>query len=111
MTRGEIIRHNCWQTMIGIDQLVHCLGGLLASLVLACILDADLPVVWADETLSSRCWRWHVAGVRHWPCRLIDVLFWRDTELRGGRTVHHCELAWESERTGRQLPPELRSPG
>ena len=29
---------------------------------------------WPDETLSSRCWRWHVDGVRHWPCRWLDRL-------------------------------------
>lgn len=63
---------------------------------------------WPDETLSSRCWRWHLHGVRSWPCRLIDALFWWDGERRGAVLIRHCELAWESERTGRQMPPELR---
>lgn len=63
---------------------------------------------YCDESLSSRCWRWHLHGVRSWPCRLIDALFWWDAEQREGRAVRHCELSWESERTGRQLPPELR---
>lgn len=108
MTRGEIIRHDAWQAVVSIDQALHCLGGLLAALLLACIRDAALPVVWADETLSSRCWRWHLYGVRSWPCRLIDILFWWDAEQRDGRTVRHCELSWESERDGRQLPPEMR---
>ena len=60
---------------------------------------------WPDETLSSRCWRWHKDGVRSWPCRLIDILFWWDKEQRGGTFIRHCELSWESERDGRQLPP------
>lgn len=104
MTRLGIIRHNLWQAVISIDQALHCLGGLLASLLLLCLRDTSLPVVWADETLSSRCWRWHLYGVRSWPCRIIDAMFWWDTA--GGS--RHCELSWESERQGRQLPPELR---
>lgn len=64
---------------------------------------------WPDETLSSRCWRWYKDGVRSWPCRLIDALFWWDKEQRGGTSIRHCELSWESERNGRQLPPELRT--
>ena len=108
MTRGEIIRHNARQAVVSLDQALHCLGWLLSALLLACIRDTALPLVWADETLSSRCWRWHVAGVRSWPCRLVDWLFWWDVEQREILTVRHCELSWESERDGRQLPPELR---
>lgn len=100
MTGWEIIRHNGWQTIVSLDQTLHCLGGLLSSLLLACIRDAALPVVWADETLSSRCWRWHLYGVRSWPCRLVDALFWWQQA--------HCRSAYESEREGRQLPPEMR---
>lgn len=100
MTRGEIIRHNGWQTIVSLDQTLHCLGGLLSSLLLACIRAPALPAVWADETLSSHCWRWHLYGIRSWPCRLVDTLFWWQQA--------HCRSAYESERDGRQLPPELR---
>ena len=55
---------------------------------------------WPDETLSSRCWRWHLARKRSWPQQLIDTLFFWDT--------NHCKESFESERIGRQLPPELR---
>ncbi len=57
---------------------------------------------WPDETLSSRAWRWHMGGVRHWPCRVIDraATFFGDT--------NHCEESFMSERLGRQLPPEAR---
>lgn len=81
----------------------------LHDLLVACdqLLNALLGG-WPDETLSSRCWRWHKDGVRSWPCRLIDTLLWWDRELRGGASIRHCELSWESERNGRQLPPELR---
>lgn len=76
-----------YKLLVAVDQLVNALlGG------------------WPDETLSSRCWRWHKDGVRSWPCRIIDIIFWWDTA--GGS--RHCELSWESERKGRQLPPELR---
>ena len=53
-----------------------------------------------DETLSSRAWRWEQNGIRSWPRRIIDVLFFFDPE--------HCRESFESERTGRQQPPELR---
>lgn len=68
--------------LIGLDQLVNALlGG------------------WPDETLSSRCWRLSLAG-RDWPRRLVDrLLFW---------DRNHCRESFESERLGRQLPPELR---
>lgn len=55
---------------------------------------------WPDETLSSRAWRWHVSGIRSWPCNLLDLIFFWDRE--------HCRESFESERTGRQLPPEAR---
>ena len=68
--------------LIAVDQLVNTLlGG------------------W-HETLSSRAWRWHVGGVRSWPCTLIDRLFFWEH--------NHCFASYVSEREGRQLPPELR---
>lgn len=102
MTRGQIVRHNGWQTIVSLDQVLHCFGGLLTSLLLLCIRDASLPVVWADETLSSRCWRWHKDGVRSWPCRCLDKM----AAWLGDKD--HCRTSYESERTRRQLPPELR---
>ena len=57
---------------------------------------------WPDETVSSRAWRWHEAGVRHWPKRALDFA----AGLLGDR--NHCRESWASERGGRQLPPELR---
>lgn len=69
--------------LIGFDQLMNALlGG------------------WPDETLSSRAWRWEKNGVRTWPRRVIDAIFFFDHE--------HCRESYESERLGRQLPPELR---
>lgn len=69
--------------LISVDQLVNALFG-----------------GWPDETISSRAWRWQLAGLRSWPRRLIDALFFWERE--------HCRMSFESERTGRQLPPELR---
>lgn len=57
---------------------------------------------WPDETLSSRCWRWEQAGVRSWPRKVLDGV----ARLLGDR--EHCRQSFESERQGRQLPPELR---
>ena len=58
---------------------------------------------WPDETLSSRAYRLSKNG-RHLPRKVIDALFFWDRE--GAR--RHCELSFESERYGRQLPPEAR---
>lgn len=55
---------------------------------------------WPDETFSSRCWRWSRDGKRDWPRRVVDWLFFLEAE--------HCKSSYESERLGRQLPPELR---
>lgn len=59
--------------------------GYAYKLLVACdqLLNALLDG-WPDETLSSRCWRWHKDDVRSWPCRIIDALFWWDREQRGG---------------------------
>ena len=57
---------------------------------------------WPDETLSSRCWRWERSGKRSWPRKVVDRLF----RLLGDKD--HCRESFESERLGRQLPPELR---
>ena len=72
-----------WQILIAFDQGVNAfLGG------------------WADETISSRAWRWEQSGVRAWPRKLIDRLFFFDPK--------HCEYSYLSERKGTQLPPECR---
>lgn len=72
--------------LIALDQLVNALCG-----------------GWPDETLSSRCWRWDLAGARTWPRKCIDGL----ALLLGDRD--HCRQSFESERLGRQLPPEARA--
>lgn len=69
--------------LIALDQLVNA---ILAG--------------WPDETLSSRTFRWEKDGVRKWPRRLIDHLFFWEEQ--------HCFQSYQSEREGRQLPPELR---
>ena len=59
---------------------------------------------WPDETISSRAWRWSRDGIRHWPRRLIDALFFWD---RKG-DARHCELSYISEQLRLQCPPDLR---
>ena len=76
MTYGKAV-------LIAADQLVNA---LLAG--------------WPDETLSSRAWRWEQNGVRSWPRRFIDRLFFWEEQ--------HCQQSYISEREGRQIPPELR---
>ena len=69
---------------IAVDQLVNTVAG-----------------GWPDETLSSRAYRLAVDGTT-WPMRCIDAVVW----LFGDKD--HCEASFNSERVGRQLPPELR---
>ena len=75
----------CKAVFIGLDQLINALFG-----------------GWPDETISSRAWRWGLAGVRSWPRKLLDGL----ALILGDKD--HCRESFESERLGRQLPPELR---
>lgn len=83
--------HNFHQLAICIDQLGNVLLGLLF-----CPCEKS----WADETLSSRSWRWHVSGKRSWPKSIIETIFFWEK--------NHCQESFESERLGRQLPPEAR---
>ena len=100
MTRGEIAKHNAYQALVSMDQALYNLGGALWAL-LACVL-RTMPTgrTWADESLSSRAYRGEQNGVRSWPRRLIDRLFFWEP--------NHCRKSFQSEREGRQLPPELR---
>lgn len=84
-----MLKHNVKQLAIAVDQLLN--------VILSIFLREQ---AWADETLSAHAWRWELNGVRAWPRKLIDgIFFWQD---------HHCEGSYQSEREGRQLPPELR---
>lgn len=70
--------------LIALDQLLNTLTG-----------------GWPDETMSSRAYRLAVEGMT-WPMRCIDAV----AGIFGD--VNHCERSFDSERVGRQLPPELR---
>ena len=54
----------------------------------------------ADETISSRAYRWDRDGVRSWPHKAIDLLFFWQKD--------HCRTSYESECLRMQLPPEMR---
>ena len=104
MTRWEVFKHNVWQALVSLDQALHNVSGAVWAGLALMLVRVPTGQTWADETLSARCWRWHLHKSRDWPYRLVDILFWWDK--KGGKG--HCELSWESERNGRQLPPELR---
>jgi hypothetical protein len=85
------IKHGLYQLAIALDQLLNVALNPLS-------LES-----WADETMSSRCWR-----QRHrYPYKayrvVIDAMFWA---FQG---ADHCENAFRKEREGRHLPPELRA--
>lgn len=55
---------------------------------------------YADETVSSRCWRLRDYQPYRILRAVIDGLFFWQKD--------HCQTAYESERKRMQLPPELR---
>ena len=71
------------QFLIGIDQLVNTICG-----------------GWADESLSSRCYRLEMEKGITWPRRLVDTILFFDK--------NHCEESYQSEIERRQLPPAMR---
>jgi len=86
------IRHNLWQCLVSWDQALTC----TALSLLVCWEKS-----WADETLSARAHRRRLEG-KPWLASMIDRLFAQFGDK------DHCKEACESERLGRQLPPELR---
>lgn len=100
MTRGKIVKHNAYQALISMDQALYNLGGTVWACVACLFYSIPTGVTYADETLSSRAWRWERDGVCHWPRKVIDAVFWWQPD--------HCLKSYISEREGRQQPPELR---
>lgn len=102
MTRWQVLLHNGKQLLISLDQSLNAIIGLVTALIrlLPCFRQAGLW--WADETISAHCWRWHINGIRSWPCYLVDGVAY----LVGDK--NHCRESYNSEVFGRQLPPELR---
>lgn len=79
------VRHpDYFQVLVALDQLANTLiGG------------------YADETMSARLWRHHLAGEYSWAMKVVNCLFfWQD---------NHCKEAYESEIFRQQYPEEYRS--
>ena len=85
------LQHNFHQILVSWDQAI-------TTTVCSIILPNEKS--YGDETMSARALRWENNRIRSWPRKLIDILFWWDD--------NHCEESYESEKKGRQLPPELR---
>ena len=103
MTRTAVLLHNTKQLLIATDQAVNALAGFVLALLCLCPRLPKAGLWWADETISAHCWRWHINGVRSWPRKVVDAL----ALLFGDKD--HCQQSYESERLGRQLPPEERT--
>lgn len=85
----QVLRHNGWQFLIWLDQGI---GGLVSTIL--------REHAFADLTLSANAWRWEREGVRSWPRRLIDGLFfWQ---------VSHCYSSYVYEVERRHLPESMR---
>ena len=89
MTWGEVLKHNLWQALIHLDQGL----GLIVSTLLK-------EKAYSDLTLSANAFRWERAGVRKWPRKLIDALFfWEEC---------HCYDSWLNELKRAHIPPDTR---
>lgn len=75
-----------WQILVAYDQLVNTyFRG------------------WADESISSRAYRFSLSypcNNCQWAKKLIDKIFFFDP--------NHCEESYKSEKERMQMPPELR---
>ena len=102
MTPTQILCFNLRQCVIALDQLANTLIGVVVALVCTVYRNKKAEQYYADETVSSHSWRWHVAQTVLWPRRIIDWV----ALMLGDK--NHCQESYESERLGRQLPPEMR---
>lgn len=101
MTKFEILVENCRQSLIAIDQWFNTLGGILHSILdILRISRTPSDIYYADETLSAHSFRNYKNGVRIWPKKLIDYLFFFDD--------NHCAESYLSEIERKQLPSEYR---
>lgn len=87
----KTVAHNLRQLLVVFDQFLN---------VAVCSIVLPGERSWADETFSSRCWRWDASGKRHWPRKLVDGIMFFDR--------NHCRESFLSERLQRQMPPEAR---
>ena len=102
MTKFEILVENCRQSLIAIDQWVNTLGGILHSILDICRLSkTPSEIYYADETMSAHSYRDFKNGVKLWPKKLIDTLFFFEQ--------NHCRGSYTSEVERRHLPPEYRN--
>ena len=69
------------------------------------LINAAIFRGWPDETLSSRAHRRRLKGKPRFATCIDKLFFWDRDKITG---KCHCELSFESEREGRQLPPETR---
>ena len=87
----QTVKHNLHQLLIAIDQFFNV---LLGSII------CPRTKSWADETLSSRCWRASQNGY-DLPRNIVDGIFFFDK--------NHCQESYISEKEDKHLPPECRS--
>lgn len=86
---ADVLSHNLWQALLHFDQGL----GILVS-------TAFKELAWSDLTLSANAWRWEREGVRRWPRKAIDALFfWQDS---------HCYSSYVYEIERRHLPESMR---
>lgn len=85
----DVLAHNGWQLLLHFDQGV----GIVVSTVLK-------EKAFADLTLSANAWRWEQEGIRAWPRKLIDTLFFFQPD--------HCLSSYVYEIERRHLPESMR---
>ena len=99
-----MLKFNFKQFLISLDQTLCCLLGCILTILSYFIHSIPRVKYYADESLSSRCYRLYRDGKMKWPCILVDHIFFWDTD--GDKK--HCELSYISELERNQCPPEFR---
>ncbi len=84
------IKHNLWQILICIDQLVYCVACLCFG-----------AKAWADCTLSAAAHMWRLEGKRRWPQIIIDALFYLVER-------NHCHKSYIAEQERQHIAPSMR---
>lgn len=89
-------KESFYQFIIALDQFCNCFIGILYNLFPV----KEPEIFYADETMSSHCWRWYISGKYIIPRKVVDTIFFFDK--------NHCEESYMSEKKRNQAPPECR---
>lgn len=87
--RWKVFKHNFFQFLVAIDQLINTILGLFMN-----------SYTWADETMSANCHKHALRGIT-WPEKVVNAIMFFEKD--------HCRIAYESEKLRLHSPVEERT--